>query len=573
MEVSRPEYRDADGTTNSQEDGPPPPPFFCWDNFFICQGSIFGGLLCGYGSGFVGAYSTLYDVSENCGAFRSAHPCVTLSNAKCDWDAADVEQPCVWRDEVRCRRTYGDAASCSDDASCVWSYKQSVCDNKHGYTTLESGLFAGAMTLGCMCSSVISGYLCKKYGSKMVFLIAGLCGIAGCVCYHFSTAFTLFWLLIIGRVLIGFANGFCTVAASLYVNINAHPRHSQVLGTMFQIFSCLGLFVAAVVAILVGKTISYTSSKNANLKGRMQGFSAAATLLSICVLCLGIWLPTGKNIEDTNTPREGGETKAADVREDPPDRYGYCDMLPRLLVGSVVAATLQLTGINAVMSFAPTITSNIGLDPLVGNLIVMFWTYIVTVAAIPLLSLVSMRTLFLYSCLGAAMSCIFLCGIPVIPGVTSTKVKNGVGITGILVYILTFEVGVGPCFYVLAQDLFPPSFRPKGSSVVNTVQFFFTLLINSFYPSATSVVSGGPSGNQDKGQSAAFLFFGAVGIICFVILFFFMFPWEEEAEGSDRDDEPPFTPVSFNEKPYSVQGGIEHTAAADNTLAMPTREE
>ncbi|RNF11894.1 hexose transporter [Trypanosoma conorhini] len=200
----------------------------------------------------------------------------------------------------------------------------------------------------------------------------------------------------------------------------------------------------------------------------------------------------------------------------------------------------QFTGINAVMNYAPTIMGNLGMEPLVGNFVVMAWNFVTTLAAIPLAWYFTMRQMYLGATLVASVACLLLCGIPVYPGVSSTNVKNGVAITGIAIFIAAFELGVGPCLFVLAQQLFPRSFRPKGSSVLMVVLFLTNIIINVCYPIATEGMSGGPSGNQDKGQAIAFIFFGCTGSVCFAVLVFFLFPWEEEAPQSrgDADEEP-----------------------------------
>lgn len=496
-----------------------PKRFFSWENLKIAQTCIFSGLLCGYGSAYVGAYTTLYDMSENCNLYLQPEPCETLSNARCSW-TSNSTMPCVWRDAVNCFQEFKNTSACTRNSACTWSYSASRCENHHGYGVVEEGIFAASMVTGCMISCFFNGAFCRLLGLKRMLLLAGILGLIACVGYHISTAFTLFWLLIVSRVFLGCANGMCTVASTVYVNVNAHPLHAQKIGMLFQLFSCVGVFVASLIGLMVGQTIEVDSNTNAHLKARMQGFSAGATITAVLLAGLGLWMPKGQPLVVTE---EAHEEPTAEERE-----YSYLEMLPRLLVGVTMAATLQLTGFNAVMNFAPTIMEEIGMQPFVGNVLVMGWTAATTVVSIPLATVASMRTLFLWSCLGASLSCIFLCGIPVWPNVASNTVKNGVGITGILLYICLFEFGVGPAFYVLSQDIFPRTFRPKGSSLMNLVQFFFTILINGFYPTATTAASGGASGNQNRGQAIAFIFFGVVGVICFCILFFFMHPWEEQ---------------------------------------------
>lgn len=531
-----------------------PQSFFSYENLKVGQTCIFSGLLCGYGSAYVGAYTTLYDMSENCNLYKQQSACVTLSNARCSW-TSDTTMPCVWRDALNCFQEFTTAASCTSHSSCTWSYSASHCENKHGYGVVEEGVFAASMVTGCMISCFFNGALCRLLGLKRMLLLAGILGLIACVGYHLSTALTLFWLLVVSRVILGCANGMCTVASTVYVNINAHPRYAQKIGMLFQLFSCFGVFFGSLVGLMVGQTINVDSDSNAHLKARMQGFSAGATLTAVLLVGLGIWVPKGKPLTVTE---ESEEEPNSEER-----KYTYIEMLPRLLVGVTMAATLQLTGFNAVMNFAPTIMEEIGMQPFPGNVLVMGWTAATTVVSIPLASVASMRTLFLWSCLGASLSCIFLCGIPVWPDVANNNVKNGVGITGILMYICLFEFGVGPAFYVLSQDIFPRTFRPKGSSFMNLVQFFFTILINGFYPTATTTASGGAAGNQNRGQAIAFIFFGVVGIICFGILFFFMHPWEEriplELDTAGEDNL-----YVADEKQEHVSGHVENSISHEN---------
>ncbi|ORC85098.1 hexose transporter [Trypanosoma theileri] len=255
----------------------------------------------------------------------------------------------------------------------------------------------------------------------------------------------------------------------MYVDQNAHPKHSKVDGVLFQVFTAFGIMPVALMGLALGQSVNF--EKNANMNGRMQGFCAFSTALSVLMIVLGIFLGESK-AKFAGGRDDVGDSGALDINE-----YSYMQMIGPLVMGSVTAGTLQLTGINAVMNYAPTIMSNLGMEPLVGNFVVMMWNFVTALVSIPLASYFTMRQLFISSSLTASLSCLFLCGVPVYPGVASTSAKNGVAITGIAVFIAAFEFGIGPCFFVLAQDLFPRSFRPKGSSFVMVVQLVFWELV------------------------------------------------------------------------------------------------
>lgn len=493
------------------------PAFFSLENLKVAQVQVVGGMLNGFSIGFVAVYATLYEFSTNCSLYKSSDVCNTVMNDKCKWDTTKKE--CGWV-KINCGWTHTTEAACTSTDDCVWSYSDNTCTNPIGYSKLYSGVFACAMIVGSMLGSIYAGQVVSKVGHKTSFLVIGIVGVVSSVMYHVATATEEFWVLCAGRLLIGVVLGVVCVACPMYVDQNAHPKHSKVNGVLFQVFITLGIALAATMGLALGNSVNY--EKDTRIIARMQGFCSFSLLLSVLMVVLGIVLGESKRKFAT-----GEQESGTDVLD--PNEYGYGQMLGRLVMGAVTAGTLQLTGINAVMNYAPTIMSSLGMNALLGNFVVMLWNFLATLFAVPLASFFTMRQLFLVNSFVASASCLLLCGIPVFPGVASTDVKNGVAITGIIVFIGAFEIGIGPCFFVLAQDLFPPSFRPKGSSFVVMSQFIFNIIINLGYPIATQAISGGPSGNQDKGQAVAFIVFGCVGLLCFLLQLFFLFPWEESS--------------------------------------------
>lgn len=517
------EYRQPQGAPPATSDAPG---FLSMENLKILQVPAVGGVLNGFSIGFVGVYATLYKFSTDCSLYKSQAACGTVQNAKCMWDTAS--STCGWKD-VNCGKKYSTETECVNDSRCRWLYDSHVCKNIAGYSSLYEGIFAGAMIVGALFGSMFAGHFIARFGTKVSFLVCGILGVVSSVMYHASSATDEYWVLCSARLLIGAALGLVCVVCPMYVDQNAHPRLSKVDGVTFQVSTTFGIMLAAMVGLALGQSVDY--GRDARMRDRMQGFCIFSTLLSALMIALGVFLGEGKARFAVG---KHDADDGCDVMD--PNEYSYARMLGPLLMGVVVAGTLQLTGINAVMNYAPRIMSNLGLEPLVGNFVVMAWNFVTTFPAIPLASFFTMRQLFLGASLVAAASCLLLCGIPVYPGVSAnTSVKNGFAITGIAVFIAAFEFGVGPCFFVLAQDLFPPSFRPRGSAFVVMVQYLFNIIINICYPIATEAISGGLSGDQDKGQAVAFIFFGSTGLVCFILQVFFMFPWEDRARRGPGD--------------------------------------
>lgn len=531
---------DASHESRQKEEADAPTSFFSAANIKVALVPTIGGTLNGYTIGYVGIYTQMYKTGSDCSVFRGGQTaCETVPFADCRWESTVAGPQCGWA-SYTCRTLYpneefggtADAAraGCLSDSRCQWSYSKEECQNPFGYSSSFSGIFAGSMILGCMFGAMFSGPIVPRVGSKVCFLLIGIVSVVCSIMYHIACSEDEFWVLIVARFVIGIFIGMTGVACPLYVDQNGHPKYKRIIGVFFQVFTTFGIFVAATIGLGVGQSVQLSQNKDQRIMARMQGIAAGSTAVSLLMIWLGIVSDeTSAKFSAVAEEEDGKEGKANnDTQRLNADEYGWFEMLPRLLMGIVMAGTLQLTGINAVMNYAPTIMGSLNLAPLVGNFIVMVWNFVTTFGSIPLASIFTMRQLFLAGSLFTSSMCLFLCGVPVYPGVSSETVKNGVAITGILLFIMGYEFAVGPCYFVLTQDMFPPSFRPKGCAFTQAWQFIFTVIINICYPIATEDISGGAAGNQDKGQAIAFIFFGCLGMICFIIQIFFLHPWEGE---------------------------------------------
>ncbi|KAG5494992.1 hypothetical protein JKF63_02044 [Porcisia hertigi] len=515
-------------------------PLLSLKNLIVVTPIILTPVLYGYNLGFVGPYSTMYEYASNCQLYKTKTSCETVTAANCLWfNAATLVsdtpygEVCGWSDKTTCFLRYKNELSCSSDTACKWSYSDNTCGNHVGYSSIQSGLFAGSLVIGSTFGALMGGYLTKRLDYRKSFLIVGLISVIGNALTHIATGLFQYWLLLVARIVLGFPLGWQSIATPHYTDKFAPTGHAKTLGTLFQVSVSTGIFITACFGLALGNTIGYDADSNANAMGRMQGLVAVSTLLSALILFLPLITTDGySKSKRGDYEEENAEVASKRAAE---EKYSMTQMIGPMLNGVAMACVAQLTGINANMNFAPTIMSNLGLQPLVGNIVVMTWNMLATFCVIPLSRRFSMRSLFLFCGFLGSLFCVFFGGVPVYPGVTkSDKVVSGVAITGIAIFIALYEMGVGPCFYVLAVDVFPESFRSIGSSITVGVMFIFNLIINICYPIATEGISGGPSGNPNKGQAVAFIFFGCIGVVACVIEYVFLQPWEVlRSEGTD----------------------------------------
>ncbi|KAF8294479.1 hexose transporter [Trypanosoma cruzi] len=445
---------------------------FCsLENLKVAQVQVVGGTLNGFSIGFVAVYAYFYLISTDCSMYKKEVACNRVLNAECSWNKTRGE--CGWNG-FTCFWGHGkDKAACLDDSRCKWVYSDEECKNPTGYSSSYNGIFAGAMIVGAMIGSIYAGQFAARFGHKVSFLIVGIVGVVSSVMYHVSSATNEFWVLCVGRLLIGVVLGLVNVACPMYVDQNAHPKFLHVDGVLFQVFTTFGIMFAAAMGLAIGQSVNF--DKDIKMDARMQGYCAFSTLLSVLMVALGIFLgesktkfTSGKH-EDDGTALDPKRVQlpadawtfgdgTSDFRDAATDWHQCRDELRAKDYGQLGdgASCGQLRGDGVELCDNSRLDSTC---PGPHDAPAVSW------------------------CLACGVSCLLLCGVPVYPGVADKNVKNGVAITGIAVFIAAFEIGLGPCFFVLAQELFPRSFRPRGSSFVLLTNFIFNVIINVCYQS------------------------------------------------------------------------------------------
>lgn len=213
--------------------------------------------------------------------------------------------------------------------------------------------------------------------------------------------------------------------------------------------------------------------------------------------------------------------------------YSWFSMAGRLLVGICVAGVVQLTGISAFGNYAPMIATNVGINGLVGSILIQAWNTISASMCLVILGLTkNLRLVMLSGTMIASVACLIM-GVLIYPGVVpDERARNGVSIAAVAVYILAFQSCIAGAFYPLAQEMFPLSFRPRGSSFMTMFLMLFSFLISVFFPMALTGLSGDQT--ENKGLSIIMLFFSVVGFIGFVVVFLFLAPWTAADEKKFR---------------------------------------
>jgi MFS family permease len=365
--------------------------------------------------------------------------------------------------------------------------------------------------------SLPAGLVVKRIGYRKTMALMAILTAIGSALTSIGRAINdNFPLIVISRVVIGITSSLACVACPLYVEVSSSPSTKKVFGVFFQVFCTFGIFLAAAIGLGLEPKGDFFINGGLSLEFRLHFVALFPLLFSLFFIFLSFTIPLRNN-----TVNSGEETKL--VNADTGDlNHETPSVVKPLIAATALCIAQQFTGINAIMNYSGQITNTFGLQPLQGNILVMTWNFITTLVSIPLAQKVPPRTSFICATVLACVGCV-ISGIAAFPGIIHTPaVSNALGATGVALFVAVFELGMGCFFWVLASSIFPPHFRETGMGLTNMFQFILNVAINFGFLVCVQALSGGESGNQNKGLAIMFFIFAGFGIATVPVLLAFL---------------------------------------------------
>jgi MFS family permease len=151
-----------------------------------------------------------------------------------------------------------------------------------------------------------------------------------------------------------------------------------------------------------------------------------------------------------------------------------------LLLGTLLAAFQQITGINAVISYAPTIFAQTGVasdTALLQSIIVGFVNFLFTIVALRLVDTKGRKTLLLWGAAGMTISLAFLALTFAIDSIGGVWV-----LVSVLAYIAFFAASLAPVMWVVTSEMYPTKYRGVAMSFSTAISWVCTLVVVQFFP-------------------------------------------------------------------------------------------
>ena len=356
------------------------------------------------------------------------------------------------------------------------------------------GLAMSAALWGTVLGSLIGSWPTDRLGRKKTLLGIGLLFLAGSLWSALANGVVPFMM---ARFLGGIAIGVSTVAAPLYISEISPARTRGRLAGMFQFNIVFGILVAFFSNYLLARL-------GANSWRWMLGIMAVpSAVYTIC--CLAIpesprWLLTREggyqagiavlrqiDPHATNSELESKADELSAARSPSAGGFWHSGLRTPILIAFFVAFFNQLSGINAILYFAPRIFELTGLGPqaaLLQSVGIGLTNLIFTFVGLGLIDRLGRRTLLYIGCFGYIAS-LGLCSWAFYSG--TFAIVPGC----IFAFIAAHAVGQGTVIWVLISEIFPSAYRAMGQSLGSFTHWIFAALLTTFFPSMVDAFAPG----------------------------------------------------------------------------------
>jgi len=366
------------------------------------------------------------------------------------------------------------------------------------------GLVVSAVTAGALVGALASSGLTERFSRRALIVVSAVVFIIGAILA--AAAPTLF-TLVVARFVIGLGIGVASTVVPLYI-AEIVPVRSR--GSMVALFQ-----LAITAGILIAYLVNAAFADDGEWRAVFALACAPATLLLFGMLLLPEsprWLVARGRVDEAHEVldevRDPEDPATADEfhqivdlvetdrqRPKQPILKSLASPLARtiLIVGIGLGVFQQITGINTIIYYAPSILSQAGLGTetsIITTAGIGALNFCATVIALMVVDRINRRTILLGGMAGMTLSMALLATMFAIDDFTG--VLRWVAVGSLFSFIACFAVSWGWGFWVMASEIYPLFIRGEAISIGNAIQWGANFLISLLFPILLSAWGGAP---------------------------------------------------------------------------------
>lgn len=401
-------------------------------------------------------------------------------------------------------------------------------------TPIETGWAISSALVGCLVGAFFSDYLSDTFGRKVTMIITAILFILNSIGTALPISFSMFVLF---RIVGGIGVGIASMVVPMYIAEIAPPKRRGALVGNYQ----LAIVIGIVVVYFVNYFIALQGDANWNLNTGWRWMFGSELIPSLLFLFFIFLIPesprwlfqkgeTNKAIavlQKLNTTEEVAQVQLEiekSMQQEDKNQWKHLGnpmYKKALLVGIWLSILQQLTGINAILYYAPEIFKSLGSSTDVSLLetsILGVVNLIFTLLAIKLVDKMGRKPLLFIGSLGMTVA---LAAVGLF--IYFDALGNWV-LPFLLLFMASFSISWGPIVWVLLSEIFPNKIRSLALAISVFIQWVANFLVTQIFP---SLVENQWLNDHFNGAFPFYLF----SVIC---LFSFLFVWKKVPETKNK---------------------------------------
>lgn len=366
-----------------------------------------------------------------------------------------------------------------------------------GLTPGVHGIAMASALYGTVVGSLAGGWPADRFGRKATLLWIGVLYFLGAVGSALAPNVAIF---IAARVIGGLGIGISTVVAPMYISEIAPPKQRGRLAGMFQFNIVFGILIAFVSNALLAGVGEHAWRW-------MLGVAAFPSLI-YALFCLGLpesprWLLSRKNdreaaldvlrkVEPERSQQEiaadADEIMAAASSEHASAGHFWSKRLRTpILLAFLIAFFNQMSGINAILYFAPRIFELTGLAAkaaLLQSIGIGLTNLVFTFVGLWLIDRLGRRTLLYIGSFG------YIASLGLVAWAFFKQHYSIVPVC-IFAFIAAHAIGQGAVIWVFISEIFPNRHRAQGQTLGSFTHWIFAALLTTFFPKMVAAFPAG----------------------------------------------------------------------------------
>lgn len=346
---------------------------------------------------------------------------------------------------------------------------------KFKLTPALEGWAASSAIWGCVAGVAAAGLLADRFGRKKVLLVSAVLFAVSSIASALPQNLTQF---VLARLVGGLGIGAASMISPLYISEVAPAENRGRLGTLYQLAIVLGINLI----YYVNYRIAGWGDETWNVEMGWRYMLGSAALPALAFLLLACFVPESPRwlmkrhreaealdvLARVNGPERAQEVQAEIRASLEHEEGGLRELLQpgfrkALTVGLMLAVFSQITGINAIIYYAPQILKGLGFgtdSALAQTFLIGVINTLFTFVAIWLIDKAGRRTLLLWG-VSSMVICLFGAGCAFYFKITSGPWL----LVCILGFIASFACSLGPIPWIMIAEILPTKIRGSAMSL------------------------------------------------------------------------------------------------------------